>query len=166
MMIVIADTSPIISLLKIDRLDLLSELFGLIFIPDAVYNELTQNEKYRIEAELIIHSDFIKNKKISNTQAVNILQNVMLLDNGESEAIILFDELKAQLLLIDERRGREIAEKLNIPISGTIGILIKAFEKNLLTRQEIFEYVDIFQQENRRFSRNLINLLKKRLGNE
>ena len=96
MMIVIADTSPIISLLKIDRLDLLSELFGLIFIPDAVYNELTQNEKYRIEAELIIHSDFIKNKKISNTQAVNILQNVMLLDNGESEAIILFDELKAQ----------------------------------------------------------------------
>lgn len=129
MMIVIADTSPIISLLKIDRLDLLSELFGLIFIPDAVYNELTQNEKYRIEAELIIHSDFIKNKKISNTQAVNILQNVMLLDNGESEAIILFDELKAQLLLIDERRGREIAEKLNIPISGTIGILIKAFEK-------------------------------------
>lgn len=166
MMIIIADTSPIISLLKIDRLDLLSELFGLIFIPDAVYNELTQNEKYRIEAELIIHSDFIKNKKISNTQAVNILQNVMLLDNGESEAIILFDELKAQLLLIDERRGREIAEKLNIPISGTIGILIKAFEKNLLTRQEIFEYVDIFQQENRRFSRNLINLLKKRLGNE
>lgn len=166
MMIVIADTSPIISLLKIDRLDLLSELFGLIFIPDAVYNELTQNEKYRIEAKLIIHSDFIKNKKISNTQAVNILQNVMLLDNGESEAIILFDELKAQLLLIDERRGREIAEKLNIPISGTIGILIKAFEKNLLTRQEIFEYVDIFQQENRRFSRNLINLLKKRLGNE
>lgn len=166
MMIVIADTSPIISLLKIDRLDLLSELFGLIFIPDAVYNELTQNEKYRIEAELIIHSDFIKNKKISNTQAVNILQNVMLLDNGESEAIILFDELKAQLLLIDERRGREIAEKLNIPISGTIGILIKAFEKNLLTRQEIFEYVDILQQENRRFSRNLINLLKKRLGNE
>lgn len=166
MMIVIADTSPIISLLKIDRLDLLSELFGLIFIPDAVYNELTQNEKYRIEAELIIHSDFIKNKKISNTQAVNILQNVMLLDNGESEAIILFDELKAQLLLIDERRGREIAEKLNIPISGTIGILIKAFEKNLLTRQEIFEYVDIFQQENRQFSRNLINLLKKRLGNE
>ena len=74
--------------------------------------------------------------------------------------------LKLNLLLIVERRGREIAEKLNIPISGTIGILIKAFEKNLLTRQEIFEYVDIFQQENRRFSRNLINLLKKRLGNE
>ena len=166
MMIVIADTSPIISLLKINRLDLLSELFGSIFIPEAVYNELTQNEKYHIEAELIIHSNFIENKQVSDVQSVSILQNVVLLDNGESEAIILFNELNAQLLLIDERRGREIAEKLNIPISGTFGILLKAFEKNLLTRQEIFEYLDIFQQENRRFSRNLISLLKRRLGNE
>ena len=72
MMIVIADTSPIISLLKINRLDLLSELFGSIFIPEAVYNELTQNEKYLNgyslpSVHLIVSSllavDFVKNEK-------------------------------------------------------------------------------------------------------
>ena len=165
-MVVIADTSPIISLLKINRLDLLPELFGSIFIPEAVYSELTQNEKYQLEAEIIIHSDFIQHKQVSNMQAVHILQNVALLDDGESEAIILFNELNAQLLLIDERRGREVAEQLNMPISGTIGILLKAFEKNLLTRQEVFEYIDIFQRENRRFSRKLINSFKKKLNDE
>jgi len=165
-MIVIADTSPIISLLKINRLHLLNDLFGIVFIPEAVYNELTQNEKYQLEAEKIIHSDFIQSKQISNKQAFHILQNVALLDDGESEAIILFNELEGQLLLIDERRGREIAEQLQIPISGTIGILIKALEKSLLTANQVLEYLDIFQQENRRFSKKLIDLVKKYLKNE
>ena len=165
-MIIIADTSPIISLLKVNRLHLLHDLFGTVFIPEAIYNELTQNEKYQFEAEKIIHSDFIKSKQISNKQAILILQNVALLDDGESEAIVLFNKLGGQLLLIDERRGREVAEQLQIPISGTIGVLLKAFEKNLLTADQVFGYLDIFQQENRRFSKNLIDLVKRRLNNE
>ena len=165
-MIVIADTSPIISLLKIDRLHLLHDLFETVFIPEAVYNELTQNETYQLEAEKIIHSDFIQSKQISNKQTISILQTVAFLDDGESEAIVLFNELGGQLLLIDERRGREIAEQLQIPISGTIGILIKALEKNLLTVNQVIEYLDVFQQENRRFSKKLIDLVKRRLKNE
>ena len=165
-MIIIADTSPIIFLLKVNRLHLLHDLFGTVFIPEAVYNELTQNEKYQFEAEKIIHSDFIKSKQISNKQAILILQNVALLDYGESEAIVLFNELGGQLLLIDERSGREVAEQLQIPISGTIGVLLKAFEKNLLTADQVFGYLDIFRQENRRFSKNLIDLVKRRLNNE
>ena len=165
-MIVVADTAPIISLLKINRLDLLKELFEIIFIPEAVYNELTHNEKYELEAQKIINSDFIHQKKISNNEAVYILENIISLDKGESEAIILFRELQAQLLLIDERRGREVAEKFQIPISGTIGILLKALDKNLLTTKQIFEYIDVFQQENRRFSPKLINLVRKHLNHE
>lgn len=162
-MIVIADTAPIISLLKINRLNLLKELFEIVFIPEAVYDELTNNKKYELEAQTIINSDFIHKKEISDNEAAYILEDTVSLDKGESEAIILFRELKAQLLLIDERRGREVAEKFKIPISGTIGILLKALEKNLLTNQQIFEYLDTLQQENRRFSSKLINLVRKHL---
>lgn len=162
-MIIIADTSPIISLLKINRLDLLHELFGTIFIPEAVYNELMQNERYKPEREIILNADFIETKHVLNTEAVYILENVTQLDKGESEALVLFNELKAQLLLIDERRGREVAEQLQVPVSGTIGILLKAYDKNILTSQQIFEYLEVFQQESRRFSPKLINLVKKHI---
>ncbi|MBQ9404343.1 MAG: DUF3368 domain-containing protein [Synergistaceae bacterium] len=165
-MIVVADTSPIISLLKINSLRLLHDLFGTIFIPEGVYNELVRNEDYKLEAELIINSDFIQHRQISNPQAVSILRQVAWLDEGESEAIILFSELNAELLLIDERQGREIAEQLQIPISGTIGVLLKALNKNLVTKQQVLEYLDIFQHENRRFSKKLIDLVKKRLDTQ
>ena len=158
-MIVIADTAPIISLLKINRLDLLQELFGTVFIPQGVYDELTQNEKYELEAKVILNSDFIQNRHVLNQEAVHILETITQLDKGESEAIILFRELNAQLLLIDERRGRDVAEQLQIPLSGTISILLKAFDNNLLTRQQVLEYLDIFQQESIRFSPKLINLV-------
>ena len=165
-MIVIPDTAPIISLLKINRLDLLQELFGTVFIPKAVHDELTQNEKYELEAKVIINSVFIQGRDVLNQEAVRILETITQLDKGESEAIILFQELNAQLLLIDERRGRDVAERLQIPLSGTIGVLLKAFDKGLLTRQQILEYLDIFQQESRRFSPKLITLVNKHLNDE
>ena len=63
--IVIADTSPLISMIKIKRLDLLEELFGSIVIPEAVFNELTDNNIYKDEADCIIKADFIKRKPVA-----------------------------------------------------------------------------------------------------
>ena len=50
-MIVVSDTTPIISLIKINRLDLLEKLFQEVLIPDAVYRELTTNQSFSAEAE-------------------------------------------------------------------------------------------------------------------
>ena len=52
-MIVVSDTTPLISLLKINRLDLLEKLFGEVLIPEAVFNELTVDERFLLEAKLI-----------------------------------------------------------------------------------------------------------------
>lgn len=59
-MIVIADTTPLISLLKIKRLDLLQKLFGEVFIPDAVYTELTSDKRFIDEAYAVTHASYIK----------------------------------------------------------------------------------------------------------
>ena len=52
-MIVVSDTTPLISLLKINRLDLLEKLFGEVLIPSAVFNELTTDERFQLEANQI-----------------------------------------------------------------------------------------------------------------
>lgn len=60
-MIVISDTTPVISLLKIGRLDLLERLFGEVFIPDAVYAELTADKRFTEEAGAVSDALYIKN---------------------------------------------------------------------------------------------------------
>ena len=159
-MIVVSDTTPLISLLKINRLNLLEKLYDTVFIPQAVFNELTSNEIYHREAETISQAKFIECKTISNKQALQILQAVTTLDLGESEAIILAQELNADVLLMDESKGRKIAQKLNIPLSGALGILIDCFDAKLLTAPEVSECLDILQNSGRRISGHLINKVR------
>lgn len=58
-MIVVSDTTPLISLLKIGRLDLLEKLFGNVLIPQAVYEELIVDERFKLEAEQLKQKEFI-----------------------------------------------------------------------------------------------------------
>lgn len=106
-MIVVSDTTPLISLLKINRIDLLEKLFGDVLIPQAVFDELTVNERFRLEADEIRQKKFIVVKPVNNPESASILKRAAGLDQGESEAIVLSDELKADLLLMDEAKGRK-----------------------------------------------------------
>jgi predicted nucleic acid-binding protein len=89
-MIVISDTTPILSLLKCSQLGLLKELYGSVIVPEAVYNELTMNPVFENEKTEILECPFIKVEKVCNQEAVLILRNVTGLDAGESEALILY----------------------------------------------------------------------------
>ena len=71
-MIVVSDTTPLISLLKISRLDLLEKLFGKILIPQAVFNELTVDERFQMEANQIKNKKFILVKAVNNFESVGI----------------------------------------------------------------------------------------------
>ena len=104
-MIIISDTTPIISLIKINRLDLLEKLFVEVLIPNAVFKELTTNTLFTNEAEIVKKSSFLKVSSVQNQKSLQLLQAISGLDDGESEAIILADELKSNILLMDERKG-------------------------------------------------------------
>ena len=101
-MIIISDTTPLISLLKIGRLELLKHLFGEIQIPYSVYRELTLNDKFKQEAIEILQSEFIQKVDVRDKKSVVLLRRATGLDEGESEAIILSDEMKADILLMDD----------------------------------------------------------------
>ncbi len=155
-MIIISDTTPIISLIKINRIDLLEQLFQEVFIPEAVYNELTTNSIFANETEIVKNCTFIKTMSVQNHKSVTLLQAVSGLDDGESEAIILADELKPSALIIDERKGRKVAQQLGLNITGTIGILLQAYSEGKITKDEVKLYLDNLKKNNIRLSDSLI----------
>ena len=158
-MIVISDTTPIISFLKIKRLDLLKTLFEIVQIPKSVFAELTENIKYRDESEIIKNSIFIQVADAIDENYVSLLRRSAGLDLGESEAIYLADNKKADLLLMDEARGREVASRMGIKIMGTIGILGLAYEVSLISKEEIKQAIDILRDSGRHISERLYEQL-------
>ena len=155
-MIVVADSTPLITLMKALRLDLLRQLFGEIQIPTAVFEELTTNLTYQSEADLIKNSEYIKVVNVTNTDAVSILRRATGLDRGECEAIVYADEVKANLLLMDEAKGRMVAQNMNLPITGSAGILIRAFKAGFLSAEDVEEAVIRIRQSNRHISERLL----------
>ncbi|MGD1908367.1 MAG: DUF3368 domain-containing protein [Leptolyngbyaceae cyanobacterium] len=131
-MIVISDTSAITNLAAINYLQLLPQLYSQIIIPEAVYRELTEID-VPVPGTLEVQSvEWVVIKSVSNRKTVDALQTEVRLDLGESEAIALALELKADLLLIDERRGRAEANRLGLKITGLLGMMVEAKQQKLI----------------------------------
>ena len=126
---VISNTTPILSLLKIDKIDLLKELFeSIIIIPKAVFQEIEKGKKkpyYRDLSKL----NWIKVQEIKNYDLKVFLTDI---DKGEAEVLILAKELNADLVIMDEIVGRRFAKQLGFKLTGTVGVLLKSKEKRLI----------------------------------
>lgn len=129
-MIVIADSSPLILLVRINQLSLLRALFSRVVVPTAVYRETVGQGHLRPGAAEIAGVDWISTEQVTDELAVRVLRQQI--GPGESEAIVLALQLKADLLLIDDAKGRRIAESYGVAAVGTIGILIEAKRFNLI----------------------------------
>jgi predicted nucleic acid-binding protein len=162
-MIVVSDTTPLISLLKIHHLDLLEKLFGHVLIPQAVFCELTSDERFKDEADQIIDSKFVSVRTVKNAESVNILKRATSLDKGESEAIILTDELKADILLMDEAKGRAVSGQMGLKVMGTIGLLMAAYEEDVIPADEVKKCVEGLQRAGRHISQRHYQMLLDRL---
>ena len=158
-MIVVADTTPLISLLKIRHFNILKELYGIVHIPKSVYDELTLNTDFKDEAEIIKGADFLQIHTDISPEKVDLLRRATNLDLGESEAIILADSEETKILLMDEARGRLVAQQMNIPITGVIGVLAASYKQGLLSYEDIIGSIQIMKNTNRFISERLYNLL-------
>lgn len=123
-MIVVSNTSPLTNLAMIGQFHLLQELYGQIWIPDAVWNELNADGIAWPGSSEASESAWVKRRQISNHNLVKILRQD--LDAGEAEAIALSLEMKADLLILDEKEGRRATERLGLKVSGVLGLLIEA----------------------------------------
>ncbi len=128
MLKVVSNTTPIISLLKLNLLDLLKQLYLQIYIPVAVYNEIEAGKTKEFFKDLS-KIDWINIIEIQDKQAVKYFLD---LDSGEAEAIVLATELNADLIILDEKLGRFHAKHADLKVTGTIGVLIKAKKAGLI----------------------------------
>ncbi len=128
-MIVVSNTTPIISLASINRLDLLEKMFGKIVISEAVYNEIKAKQHYGYSE---IDNTFIEVQKITGYLYKDFL--LKELDTGEAETIILAKEINADFAIIDESLGYKIAKNSGLTVIRTLSILLKAKEKGYISQ--------------------------------
>lgn len=126
---IVSDSSPLISLAIIGKLDLLEKLYKEIVVPSAVYQEVTEKEKpFSKELRRFLSN---RSKQIVNRLAVEVL--ISDIGIGESETIILALEEKLDLVLIDDLKARKFAKMYGLEIIGTMGILLEAKKNGLVT---------------------------------
>ena len=130
-MIVVSDTSPINNLAAINQLHLLQQLYGIVIIPEAVYQELTNPDFPVAGAKEVQTFTWIQTRAVEDRTMVKALSSE--LDPGEAEAIVLALEMKAEQVLIDERRGRMIAARLNLHYTGILGVLVEAKSQGFIS---------------------------------
>lgn len=131
-MIVISDTSVITNLAAIQQLQLLPQLYHPVTIPEAVYRELAEIDPPVPGTLEVQNASWLEVRRVGDRALVERLQGEVRLDPGASEAIALALELNANLLLIDERRGRAEADRLGVRITGLLGLLVEAKQKQLI----------------------------------
>jgi predicted nucleic acid-binding protein len=129
--IVVSDTSPINNLAAINQLHLLQQLYGTVIIPEAVYQELTDPDFPVAGAKEVQTFTWIQIRAVEDRTMLKALSSE--LDPGEAEAIVLALEMKAEQVLIDERRGRMIAARLNLHYTGILGVLVEAKSQGFIS---------------------------------
>jgi len=129
---IVSDSTALIILFDLDRLDLLENLFEEIYITPSVLEEISF--KYSIILPL-----FIKVIKPKNSELFNSLQ--MILDIGESEAIALAQEMNLAII-IDEKKGRKIAKNMGIKVIGLLGVVYLNAKKGFLSKSQAREFLN------------------------
>ncbi|HDN80212.1 MAG TPA: DUF3368 domain-containing protein [Chloroflexi bacterium] len=132
-MIVISNAGPLIALARIRHFELLRDLFGHLLIPQAVYEEVVVKGAGRPGAYETASAcgDWLN---VVSVKDVTIVRSLLArLGKGESEAIALALEKKADLLLMDDLKARAVAEFMGLAVSGTVGVVFQAYRQGIVS---------------------------------
>jgi predicted nucleic acid-binding protein len=142
--IVIADSSALIALSICNVLDLLIPLFGEIKVPVAVFEEVCIENKPEFE----VLKNFLEDKVSVTSINISTIEKSKGLGLGELEAIALYKDLQADLLLIDDARAKKVAYTNNLEVMGSLGVLLLAKQQGLIDHiyplLKRLKYSDIF----------------------
>lgn len=155
-MIVVSDSSPLNYLVLIGQANLLTKLYGQVFIPPAVYAELQRQTTPPVVREWVAHAPAWLKIQESRSPADAALSR---LGPGEREAIGLAEELHADAILIDERDGRRLAERRHLTVIGTLQILDAAADEAMIDLPTALAQL---QKTNFRVSSRLVELFLAR----
>ena len=162
-MIIVADTTPILYLIKIREIDILRLLFDEVCIPREVYNELIEDDKYIDEINILKNTSFISIYDVADRNLVNSYAKIIGIHKGEAEAVALCKQLKSELLLIEDGAGIKLAKSEKIGVVRTGTVLIELNKKGLKTKQEIIEILNKLKTTKIRISQNIYDFIIEKL---
>jgi len=129
-LIVVSDTSAVLNLARIGRLELLRLLYQQVLIPSAVSLELSDSRNDLPPAVDLASMPWLIVASATDRNRVQELREE--LDAGEAEAIVLAIERRADILLVDERRARKTATAAGLAVTGLIGVVARAKRDGLI----------------------------------
>ena len=125
---VVVNNTPLVALWVLGRLDLLQQLFGIVLIPPSVQAEFVGAERTQRQRALE-NAPWIQTATLVNPRRILAYTG---LDRGEAETLALAEERNG-MVIMDERKGRRYAQRLGLPLTGTLGVLLLAKERGLIT---------------------------------
>ncbi len=158
-MILVADSSALIALSLCNALQFLDVLFEEIKVPQAVFDEVTVEDK----KEGIGLSKYLKDK-IESVSIEDYVITDFSIGKGDLEAMALYKRLRADKLLIDDKRSRKLAQLNGMNIIGSLGILLIAKEKGLI--EQIKPYIEIIKESDIYISEELIDYVLELAGED
>ena len=114
----VTNSTCLIGLERIERLDILPQVFNTVFAPPAVAKEVRTS------------LDWLKVQAVANPSVVIALRTQM--DEGEAEAIALALELENVLLILDDKKARRVAQQMRMKVIGTVGMLLRAKRQGVI----------------------------------
>lgn len=128
---VICDTSSLLYLHQIKRLELLRRLCDHVVVPSAVVSELREGLALGVDVPDPNNLDWMEVETPHGTAAMDLVTDLGL---GETEVLTLAMEREGAVALVDDRLARRLARQLNIPLTGTLGVLLDAKRAGFIDR--------------------------------
>ncbi len=129
--LVIANTSPLFYLHRVDCLNLVHALYGRIVVPPAVLEELVQGSHANLPVPDIRHTAWIQ---VEAVRSRALIPAIVDLGPGEAEVLALGIEHPDSLLILDDQLARRVAALNSLAYTGTLGLLVKAKRAGHLVR--------------------------------
>ncbi len=125
---VVLNNTPLVAFWALGRLDILRDLFQEVLIPQAVEDEFLAFEGSS-RRQALEDAPWVRSVVLSYPRRARAYAG---LDRGEAEVLALAEERDARLVVLDERKGRRYAERMGLPLTGTLGVLLLAKEAGLV----------------------------------
>lgn len=168
---VVCNAGPLMVLAKLNVLHLLKELYGRVHIPQTVYDEVVIAGSRHGHRDAQILRLFLrlvawKPEEVDPSTIPAVLRHAGL-DLGERDVLVLALSLRPSLVLMDEYAGRQVARKLKLPASGSLGILIEAYRGGIISAEQIsFYFAEIVEDQDIWISPKLIERLRREILGE
>lgn len=147
--VTVSNSSCLIGLERVGRLDLLRGLYGAVLVPAAVAEECSYRFPQWIQVQSVQNRGMVRSLRLE-------------LGAGESEAIVLAGEVAASRLILDDKKARRIARQLGLPITGTLAVLLRAKGQGLLPR--VRDVLDDLAAAHFRISESLLQETLRQAG--